>query len=155
PGHEVLARRDVGGVSYLVVKAPEPLRWDEALEASQQFGGLLASIADAAEASEILVALRRAPGAFRRIPIPLKRVYVGPWIGGFQKSDGQEPDGGWTWIDGAPWSYENWAEGEPNNLGFKEDYALIYCERAPLCVEWNDADSSLLRSASYVVKVRR
>ena len=25
--------------------------------------------------------------------------------------------GVWTWMSGAPWSYEHWGEGEPNQVG--------------------------------------
>merc|ERR1719232_1529461 len=26
-------------------------------------------------------------------------------------------EGGWAWMSGAPWNYENWNEGEPNQNG--------------------------------------
>merc|ERR1711874_455139 len=26
-------------------------------------------------------------------------------------------EGGWSWMSGAPWSFENWNEGEPNQNG--------------------------------------
>lgn len=42
-------------------------------------------------------------------------VPVDTWIGGFQADTSNEPAGGWTWIDGEPWSYTNWGTGEPNN----------------------------------------
>lgn len=44
-------------------------------------------------------------------------VPVNSWIGGFQADTSNEPAGGWTWIDGEPWSYTNWGAGEPNNAG--------------------------------------
>jgi len=48
-------------------------------------------------------------------------------IGGF--ATGQIPDPNlWTWIDGTPWSYMDWAAGEPNN--FLED-------ENEHCLEWN------------------
>ncbi len=42
------------------------------------------------------------------------------WLGGFQNHaapDYREPDGGWQWITGEPWSYTHWNHdtGEPNN----------------------------------------
>ena len=26
-------------------------------------------------------------------------------------------EGGWRWMSGAPWSWENWADNEPNQNG--------------------------------------
>ncbi len=40
------------------------------------------------------------------------------WIGGYQDPtlpQYREPDGGWAWVTGEPWSYTNWALGEPND----------------------------------------
>jgi len=36
-------------------------------------------------------------------------------LGGWQLPGSPEPAGGWEWITGEPWSYENWSGGEPNN----------------------------------------
>lgn len=154
PGHQVLGRRDVGRTTYVIAKAPKRLRWDEALTAAQQFGGLLGSIGDAAENEEVLVLLRKSPGAFERRPL-MFRAYVGPWIGAFQKSGAKEPAEGWTWVDGTPWAFESWKRREPNNLGRFEDYALLFCRDAPICVEWNDVDGMVLRSSTYLVEIQR
>ena len=55
------------------------------------------------------------------------------WLGGRRDSENRED---WVWSDGAPWSYINWAEGEPNNhLGRNEDCALIYPDFGK---KWND-----------------
>ncbi|HET6428249.1 MAG TPA: lectin-like protein [Phycisphaerae bacterium] len=37
------------------------------------------------------------------------------WIGGYQTSDGIEPDGGWRWSTGEAWEYSNWAGSGPSN----------------------------------------
>ena len=45
-------------------------------------------------------------------------IWGGPWFGGYQdlsSPDYSEPAGGWSWVTGEPWSYTNWAKGEPNN----------------------------------------
>jgi len=52
------------------------------------------------------------------------------WIGG---SDAAQ-EGTWTWSDGTAWDYENWEDGEPNNDGGDEPYAVIY----PRGGRWND-----------------
>lgn len=154
-GHQVLGQRQVGDVTYAVIRAPGPLRWDEALEAAQRTGGTLATIGGAEEQAEIDALLRTSPAAFTRKQILLITAYIGPWIGAFQSGGAAEPAGGWTWVDGTPWRFQNWKAGEPNNLGVNEDYAMIYCRAAPVCGEWNDADSFVLRSATYLIELRR
>ena len=40
------------------------------------------------------------------------------WVGGFQNLNSptySEPSGGWEWVTGEAWVYENWHPGEPNN----------------------------------------
>lgn len=40
------------------------------------------------------------------------------WIGGFQPAGSVEPAGGWTWVTGEAFVYNNWfPPNEPNNLG--------------------------------------
>jgi hypothetical protein len=38
------------------------------------------------------------------------------WIGGFQPSGSPEPGGGWSWVTGEPFAYNNWG-GEKNDDG--------------------------------------
>ena len=47
------------------------------------------------------------------------------WIGLFQNINSptySEPDGGWEWVSGESFDYENWADPEPNNDGYGEEY---------------------------------
>jgi hypothetical protein len=60
------------------------------------------------------------------------------WIGGYQPDGSVEPDGGWTWVTGEPFSYNNWAAGgEPNNYGDEKyigfDHGLSVDGK-----QWND-----------------
>lgn len=43
----------------------------------------------------------------------------------------------WDWITGEDWGYENWASGEPNNLG-NEDYVEFWNNNG----QWNDTQES-------------
>lgn len=38
------------------------------------------------------------------------------WLGGYQPPGSQEPAGGWTWITGEPFAFNNWDVTEPNNV---------------------------------------
>ena len=54
----------------------------------------------------------------------------GPWyfLGGYQDLsalDFIEPDGGWRWVTGEPWT-PLWAEGQPENGGGNQDTVCIY-----------------------------
>lgn len=40
------------------------------------------------------------------------------WIGGYQPVGSPEPAGGWSWVTGEPFAYNNWfPPAEPNNSG--------------------------------------
>lgn len=47
-------------------------------------------------------------------------------------------DGTWSWCNGEPLSYVNWADGEPNNQGGSENYGMFY--RKFDDGAWNDGD---------------
>ena len=44
----------------------------------------------------------------------------------------------WEWIDGTPYSYDNWADGQPDNQRKVENYALFYYKDP--AYTWNDGD---------------
>jgi hypothetical protein len=68
------------------------------------------------------------------------------FLGGYQLDGATEPAGGWAWVTGEPWSYTNWAPGEPNNLSGIEKY-LEYFAGGP---RWNDISGAETRT--YVVE---
>jgi hypothetical protein len=66
--------------------------------------------------------------------------YVGPWLGGFQESGADEPEGGWTWVSGEPWNYANWLAGQPDDDGpppAHENF-LLFWGRGQITPTWND-----------------
>ena len=66
---------------------------------------------------------------FMKIIAPSERTL----IGGFATGPVPNPDL-WTWTDGTPWSYMDWAPGEPNNFAVDE-----FClEMKAQIGEWND-----------------
>ena len=54
------------------------------------------------------------------------------WLGGERRN------WRWSWIDGSPWRYQNWAPGEPNNHQGNE-HGLVLNWDWPLG-KWNDAN---------------
>jgi hypothetical protein len=62
---------------------------------------------------------------------------IGFWLGGYQDPnapDYKEPKGGWRWVTGEPWVYENWAPGQPDDGAGKPSF-LHYFEDG----SWDDA----------------
>ncbi len=59
------------------------------------------------------------------------------WLGGYQSIIKGDK---WYWVDGAPFDYSNWADGQPDNL--KETGLMMYRNPNPLSNsslgEWND-----------------
>ncbi|SOD16859.1 PEP-CTERM sorting domain-containing protein [Nitrosomonas ureae] len=96
------------GHHYDAIPFPEGITWGEAkimAENSVYLGvnGHLATITSAAENSFIINALGG--------PSELDTFF----LGGFQPVGSPEPEGNWQWVTGEPWSYTNWASGEPND----------------------------------------
>ena len=66
---------------------------------------------------------------------------IGPWLGGHQEPGADEPDGGWYWISGEPWIYEDWFQGGPNNNGYNgwnEDCLDYWGYAGQPAPTWND-----------------
>ncbi len=153
-GAEARARPDgavtfaKNGHDYLAVAGP-PTDWSGARAAAQAMGGHLVTITDNEE-NEFVIALINTQRS------TLVRTFYGPWMGGYQPSPTpeQEPDGGWQWIDGTPWSFVGWIE-PPSNTNGNENY-LHYLDStgAGGAIEWNDIDvnGSNNRVISYIVE---
>ena len=94
---------------YQVAEHPqtpgEPWGWYEALAWAGEHGGNLASIASSSENQFIFTNLANNVAYWR---MGHSGTYsFGPWIGLSAVS------GAWTWSDGSPFVYANWAPGEP------------------------------------------
>ena len=59
------------------------------------------------------------------------------WLGGFQPPGSAEPQGGWEWVNGEPFSYSNWDAGQPDDgAGAGHDGIEINATTG----KWNDVD---------------
>lgn len=120
-----IAYNPENGHWYMAVQSAG--NWDsaEAAVATMSYAGLpgyLATITSVEENAFIA----------RKLPSSVSNRY---WLGGYQDRnapDYREPDKGWRWVTGEPWSYLNWTAGEPNNQGV-EDFLLFSTDGS-----WND-----------------
>ena len=72
------------------------------------------------------------------------------WIGLFQLPGSDEPDGGWTWTTGEPFSFSGWFPLEPNNGGGLEDRAMFQHPVQAFGKPWNDVVDGV--SLGYVIE---
>jgi hypothetical protein len=94
------------GHHYLLVDDVDDLTWDVARRRCEQWGGTLAVVTDAEEASFIA---ELCDGRY---------MYLG--------ATDQDEEGVWVWVDGTPWEYTNWMDGQPNDYGGEENYLATY-----------------------------
>ena len=117
---------------YQAVSVPGGLHWLDAKKRAEAMiyqgrRGHLVTLTSAAEAQWVV----------DHFPDAVKASY---WLGGFQNPaapDYREPDGGWQWVTGEPWSFTRWNHGlyqEPNDAPpGHEDYLTFAGEG-----NWND-----------------
>ena len=96
------------GHYYEAFVVPGGVSWSDAKVLAEQAGGYLATIHSEAENSFVFDLINNS-------------VYwgepewngggSGPWLGGYQLEGADEPDGGWVWVTGESWTYDNWASG--------------------------------------------
>ena len=101
------------GHYYAVYALSGDLDYAEAMEAAERFGGHLATITSPEEQD------------FINRNLQISQLGGPTAIGLYQVGD-DEPAGGWTWVTGERFNWSNWADGEPNDFGAAEDWAMIY-----------------------------
>jgi autotransporter-associated beta strand protein len=109
------------GLWYEGVYVGSNTLWTYANAVATAEGGYLASVTSAAENAFIVNSVVSDPKYW----CTNSSGVFGPWVGGYQYDKLNEPAGDWAWTDGAPWSYTNWATGEPNNAYNREDYLQL------------------------------
>ncbi|MDG2424357.1 MAG: right-handed parallel beta-helix repeat-containing protein [Phycisphaerales bacterium] len=105
------------GHEYEVVLTPSGMNWSDARAAAEAAGGHLATVSDMDELDFInnLDFAGTSKG----------------WIGGYQDttaSDYEEPDGGWRWVSGEPWSFVGWWDGGPSSSPTRNFVQLAYTQ---------------------------
>lgn len=106
----------------------DTLTWEEAKAACEAKGGHLATITSEEEQQKLNL---------------YNAGNHNLWIGGYKNADGQ-----WCWVNGEPWTYENWGDGEPNNSSnvvAGESCVAMWPEK------WNDlANSNKYEQSGYI-----
>ena len=109
--------------SYIPVLEEGGIIWEDAYNAAVNAGGYLATITSAEE-NAFIYSLVSGNDSFWFLDSTNNG--IGPWLGGFQKPYLVEPGGGWEWVTGEPFTYINWAYGQPDNSGFNGEDRLCF-----------------------------
>ena len=130
------------------------ITWTEAQTAAETKGGYLATITSAEENSFVFSVVDDDAYWY----LYGGAAVHGPWLGGLQPDGSPEPDGGWEWVTGEPFSYTSWSPGQPDNGGGStglEDRVHFWTLGTSLedrAATWNDAAAFDCNIHSYVIE---
>jgi len=114
---------------YEAVLVPGGTTWTDAENAATSMGGYLATITSEPE-NDFVYSLISDNSNFW---IPLIAGNGGPWLGGYRA------ESNWAWVTGEPWSYTDFAPGEPNNWdGIENRLQYFQYQGNPTDPTWND-----------------
>jgi Ca2+-binding RTX toxin-like protein len=120
---------------YAFSISSSPLSWIQAEAVADDLGAHLASVTSAEEHEFISDVLGTYDGLWRHEEFG--NVLLGPWIGLTQAPGSAEPDGGWGWVNGEPYSFTAWRPGEPGGPP-TEDSGHYYDFDDHSSIGWND-----------------
>ncbi|GGH39685.1 Uncharacterized protein, contains caspase domain [Cribrihabitans marinus] len=123
------------------------MKWPDAQALAERAGGYLAVLGTEEENRFAYELVSRDDRFWTVSNAGQGRHSYGPTFGLYQKEEGREPDGGWSWVNGQPVSFTNWAYGNPNNgVDYDSEYATFYRWTRDVELEkftgdeWNDVD---------------
>lgn len=116
---------------YSAVYVGAGLTWAEANTMATEMGGYLAT--PVTEDEDLWIFNTLGSDSF------LWSCGYGPFLGGVQDENGEEPSGGWTWISGEPWLYEAW-DGAPGNCCGGQDHLQYGVGNGQITKFWNDVN---------------
>ncbi|MBI1368811.1 MAG: hypothetical protein GC162_09190 [Planctomycetes bacterium] len=117
------------GHFYDVVAAPRGITRTAAADAAAALGGYLATPVTAEENAFIFSLISADANLWL---IDAASNGIGPWTGGVRSG------GSFAWVSGEPFSFSNFAAGEPNNFGGNEDFIEYFGHGALIGDTWND-----------------
>ncbi len=122
------------GHYYQAILVPDGINWDAARSLAETFtheglAGHLVTFTSEAEMNWF--------SSYENRPYLGDAMNDHYWIGGFKATSGPDPAQGWQWVTGEAFTYTNWANNEPNNLGGHED-SLVFWTWDGNLGRWND-----------------
>ena len=130
-GFEILTSFRIGDSAYFLLNNPSGITYAQAEAEAARFGGALTSIETQAENDAIFATIGRYDAAWASAS---GSRHLGPWIGASKDSNGA-----FEWESGAPFNFENWAFGEPNNFGGGETHVHYLAKNSVgSAATWND-----------------
>jgi hypothetical protein len=127
------------GHCYEAVLAPG-LSWYDAKAACEARGGHLVTITSATENAFVF---RLVSGINAFWYLDNYGNGLGPWLGGYQESGSQEPDGGWKWVTAEPFVYTNWEADQPDNVHgstLNQDRLRFFKKSGLIGDRWDDSE---------------
>jgi hypothetical protein len=106
-----------GGHRYLLFDDVEDLSWQKGKRHCESLGGHLAVVTTPEEAAFVA---ELCDGRYM-------------YLGATDEAD----EGTWVWIDGSPWEFTHWLDGQPNDYSGHENYLATYDDGL-----WVDVDAS-------------
>ena len=113
------------GKLYVTVKLPRQIDLESAQEMAAKVGGHLATITSKGENDFIYEMSIRDRGLWRDCQSQCVDSF-GPSFGLFQPPESQEPAGGWQWVTGEPFTYDNWSIYSPGNYTGRDYFASFF-----------------------------
>jgi len=139
------------GHYYEAVLVQGGITWDDANATAKAENGHLASITSEAE-NEFVYNLVAGDDRYWLLDANDRRSGHGPYLGGYQPEGSPEPAGGWTWVTGEPFSYANWAAGQPDNWQGKENTVEFFGPGTLKSPVWNDVQHDWSGQKGYIIE---
>jgi hypothetical protein len=131
------------GHYYELVTVPAGIRWTLAGSGATNRGGYLATATSSNENRFIFTVANRNSSAWTG--------GFGPWLGGVQPAGAPEPAGGWTWVTGEPFTFQSWANLQPNNANGED--RIQFGGRSTNSPAWNDlGETNTAYARGYIVE---
>jgi len=134
------------GHYYEAIVASPGITWGQAKDYAELAGGYLVTITSQAENDFVFGLVDNDIYWYHGYNLR------GPWIGGFQPTGSDEPDGNWQWVTGEDFVFQNWNIGQPNEFNSDNENSMHLGNQSTRTSKWNDAPEDFAEIQSYVIE---